>query len=94
MPKETLATDLEVGDRFDISLSSDGQTILLPDSFLELNHSIEELLGPDDLPLQFHHSGSLFSLELSRPLSSELAGVCPLVGISGACAWPFSADSS
>jgi hypothetical protein len=59
---QTSSQELEPGDRFEISLPPDGRTIALPDSLLELDQPIEQLLGPDDRSLKFRLDESRSSL--------------------------------
>ncbi|HEV8061974.1 MAG TPA: SNF2-related protein, partial [Gemmataceae bacterium] len=68
------STALETGDRFEVGLSLDGRTLNLPESFLELDQSIDQLTGPDGQPLAFQLSESLTSLALAEPLSTPTAG--------------------
>jgi SNF2 family DNA or RNA helicase len=61
-------TTLETGDRFEVTPSADERTLTLPESFLELNLSLEQLTGPDKRPLTFRLTDSLSALELTGPL--------------------------
>ncbi len=62
-------TTMETGDRFELSPSSDGRTLTLPESFLELDQPIDELLGPDAQPRTFRFAVSPPSLELDEALA-------------------------
>src|ERR1700730_12728975 len=75
MPPPTAipSTTLEAGDRFEVYPSPDGRTLTLPASFLELNETIEQLIGPDGQPQPFHHDDTAASLAFSDPLSPSLA---------------------
>ncbi len=61
-------TALEAGDRFEVFLSADGRTIGLPESFVDLNLSIEQLLGPRGQALSFRLTDAGAALDLSAPL--------------------------
>jgi SNF2 family DNA or RNA helicase len=65
------STILEPGDRFEVSLSPDRRAILLPETLLELDHSIEDLLGPDSRPLSFELADSFTALNLDQPLPTN-----------------------
>src|ERR1700735_214374 len=62
------STNLEPGDRFEIFLSSDGRTLGLPESFLDLDLAIEQLFDLHGQPLSFRPDDSLESLALGAPL--------------------------
>jgi SNF2 family DNA or RNA helicase len=74
----TLAIALEAGDRFEVFASTDGRILTLPESFLELSQSVEELVDPVDQPLKFHLTDALSSLELTHPLAHALVGAAAL----------------
>src|SRR3954470_12067526 len=65
----TADTYLEPGDRFEVYLSSDARLLDLPASLLDLEESIEQLIGPEGQPLTLRQTGSLSALELASPLS-------------------------
>ncbi|MDB5309913.1 MAG: yqhH [Gemmataceae bacterium] len=71
---QTPVTALEPGDRFEVYPSPDGRTLTLPESFLELNQPIEQLVGPGDRPQSFQLADSLTSLEFAEPLVPPPAG--------------------
>ena len=67
-------TALEPGDRFEVGLSPDGLTLSLPESFLDMDQSIDQLIGPAGQQLTFQLTDSLSSLELAEPLSPPPTG--------------------
>ncbi|MBA4192347.1 MAG: helicase SNF2 [Planctomycetaceae bacterium] len=72
--QQTPCTSLETGDRFEVSLTPDGRTLILPQSFSELEQPIDELLGPDGNARPFRLAHALSSLELAEPLGSLPSG--------------------
>ncbi len=70
----TPSITLEPGDRFEVSPSPDGSTVSLPDSFLALGLTIDELVGPGDRPRAFRQADSPAALEMAEPLSPPPAG--------------------
>ncbi len=73
-PPPTPLTDLEPGDRFEVYPSPDGRALALPESFLELNQPIHQLVGPNDKPLSLRQAGSADYLEFVDPLPPILDG--------------------
>lgn len=68
--QQSASTSLETGDQFEVSLSPDCRTLTLPQNFLELEQSIDALLGPDGNSRSFRLAHALSSLELAEPLES------------------------
>ncbi len=62
------ATSLEAGDRFEVFLSADGRTIGLPESFVDHNLAVNQLLSPNGKPLSLQPAASRHTLELTAPL--------------------------
>ncbi len=60
------ATALETGDRFEVFLSADARTIGLPESLVDLNLAIEQLLDPRGRPLSFRRDEAQTTLGLHR----------------------------
>jgi hypothetical protein len=71
-------TTLEPGDRFEVFLSSDGQNLGLPESFRELDLSVDELLDPHGTP-KARHAERLGTLEHEEQLrTAELRQKKPI----------------
>ena len=63
------STILEAGDRFEVFLSADGRNLTLPESFLDLTPSIDQLLDPQGRLLSCQWSADPSLLTLATPLS-------------------------